>query len=300
MGAANADWVTLRLLLEALELGSIARAALRCGIAHSAAAKRLRTLEEECGLPLLERSARGVRPTAAGEAMAQHARALFGLSSRFDEDLRAFATGGLGSARLHAAPSVIAGHDLGRILAAFMEARPGIRVELREASSSAILHELAEGRGDLGVITAGGEIPEPMEAWPWRRDRLVLLTPRGHPLAAQPDASFAEALDHPLIGLAGGGALSLLLAEAAQRLGRRLEFRFQVSGADAARSLVAAGLGLTVMPDGLADHGPPGPHAVPLRDPWALRALRLVARPGNGLPPAARLLRDHLRTSMRG
>lgn len=300
MGAVNADWVTLRLLLEAIELGSIARAALRCGIAHSAAAKRLRLLEAECGLSLLERGARGVRPTPAGEAVAQHARALFGLSARFAEDLRAFAAGGHGSARLHAAPSVIAGHDLGAVLAAFLEARPGIHVELREAASTAILHDLAEGRADLGLITAAGEIPAPLEAWPWREDRLVLLTPTGHALAGREGVGFGEALEHPLIGLGEGGALSLLLAEVAQRLGRRLEFRFQVAGADAARSLVAAGLGAAVMPEGLAGGGPPGPGAIPLRDAWALRRLRLVARPAAALPPPARLLRDHLRGSMRG
>ncbi|MDT8334043.1 LysR family transcriptional regulator, partial [Roseomonas gilardii] len=72
MNPFQADWTTLRILLATVELGSITQAAQRCGIATSAAAKRLQLLERDCSLPLLERSARGVRPTAAGEAMAQH------------------------------------------------------------------------------------------------------------------------------------------------------------------------------------------------------------------------------------
>ncbi|MFC7555461.1 LysR family transcriptional regulator [Pseudoroseomonas wenyumeiae] len=59
--------MTLRLFLAAVELGSITRAALRCGIASSAAAKRLRLLEEACGLPLLQRGARST-PDGGGRS----------------------------------------------------------------------------------------------------------------------------------------------------------------------------------------------------------------------------------------
>lgn len=301
MAGHEADWVTLRLFLAALELGSIARAARHCGIAHSAAAKRLRVLEADHRLALLERGARGVRPTPAGEALAQHARALFDLSARMSADLRAFAAGGRGSVRLHAAPSVIAGHGVGELLAGFRSASPGIRVELREGTSLAILHDLSEGRADLGLITGASEVPAGLEGHPWRRDRLVVAMPPGHPLAGSPGAGspglrFEAVLDHPLVEVQRGGALSLLLAEAAQRLGRRPDHRFQVDGSEAARSLVAAGLGLAVLPEGLVG---PGLHAVPLREPWALRQLRLVSRPAGTLPPPARLLREHLLGSVR-
>ncbi|MGD0562537.1 MAG: LysR family transcriptional regulator [Roseiarcus sp.] len=56
---AAPDWTSLRIFLSAIELGSIARAAERCGIANSAAAKRMRLLERDARAPLLERGARG-------------------------------------------------------------------------------------------------------------------------------------------------------------------------------------------------------------------------------------------------
>ena len=62
------DWLTLRILLAAIGTGSLSRAAQDCAIATSAAARRIQMLEEDCGGILLERRARGVRPTAAGEA----------------------------------------------------------------------------------------------------------------------------------------------------------------------------------------------------------------------------------------
>src|SRR3954465_12251090 len=125
------DWVTLRIFLAALELGSVTRAADRCGIATSAAAKRIQDLEVDCGLLLLERSARGVRPTAAGEAFARHARALLDLAARLADDMRAFSVGGLGSVRLHATASAIGGHRLAEALAEFATERPGVQVDLR-------------------------------------------------------------------------------------------------------------------------------------------------------------------------
>jgi DNA-binding transcriptional LysR family regulator len=94
------DWVTLRIYLTAIELGSIRQAADRCGNAVAAAAKRIQMPESDSALALFERGARGVRPTAAGEALAQHARALFDLGDRLTANIRGFASGSLGKVRL--------------------------------------------------------------------------------------------------------------------------------------------------------------------------------------------------------
>ena len=294
--AAPPDWVTLRIFLAAVELGSVTRAADRCGIATSAAAKRVQDLEADCGVLLLERGARGVRPTAAGEALARHARALLDLAARLADDLRAFAAGGLGSVRLHATASAIAGHGLSEALVAFAAERPGVRVELREDTSLPILRDLLEGRADLGVVTSADRVPAGLDAHPWHEDRLLAVVPEGHPFAARPSVGFGEVLDEPLVDVLEGGALSLLLEEQAERIGRRPRYRFRVASTDAARRLVAAGHGVSVMPDGVARpyEAALGLRGVPLAERWARRRLRLVARPAEGLPAPARLLLDHL------
>jgi len=294
--AAPPDWTTLRIFLAALELGSVTRAADRCGIATSAAAKRIQDLEADCGVLLLERAARGVRPTPAGEAFARHGRALLDLAARLADDLRAFAAGGLGSVRLHATASAIAGHRLAEALAEFAAERPGIQVELREDTSLPILRDLLEGRADLGIVTSSDRVPTGLEAHPWHEDHLLAVMPAGHPLAARASIGFGEVLDEPLIGVLESGALSLLLEEQAQRLGRGLRYRFRVASTDAARRLVAAGHGVTVMPDGVARpyEAALGLAGVPLAEPWARRRLWLTARPAEALPVPARLLMDHL------
>lgn len=294
--AAPPDWVTLKIFLAALELGSVTRAADRCGIATSAAAKRIQLLEADSRVPLLERGARGVRPTAAGEVLARHARSLLDFAARLGDDLRAFAAGGLGSVRLHATASTLGGHDLAQALAAFAIAQPGIQVELREDTSLRILRDLLEGRADLGIVTSAGAVPAELGAQPWRDDRLLVVVAGDHPFAGRASVTFAEVLEQPLVGVLEAGALSLLLEEAAQRLGLRPRYRFQVASTDAARRLVAAGHGVTVMPDGMARpyEAALGLRGIPLAERWSRRRLRLVSRAAELMAPPARLLQGYL------
>ncbi|MGX7708725.1 LysR family transcriptional regulator [Methylobacterium sp. Gmos1] len=290
------DWTSLRLFLTALELGSIAKAAERCGIANSAAAKRIQVLEARARVGLVERHARGIVATAAGEVFARHARGLIDLARRLEEDMDAFAAGGAGTVRLLATASSIGGHDLAERLAVFARLYPRIVVDLRELTSAAILQELIEGRADIGIVTTNARIPAGLEARPWREDRLLAIVARDHPLADRATLRFSEVVEHPLVDVLEIGALSLLLTEAAQELGRRPDYRYRVTSMDAARRLVAAGLAVNVMPDRMIapylDRF--GVRAIAIDEPWALRQLRLVARAASTLPGPARILSDHL------
>ncbi len=290
------DWVTLRLFLACLDAGSVTRAADRCGIAVSAATRRLQLLEMDLGVALLERSSRGVRATPAGEALAVHARGLLDRLSVLADDMRAFAAGGRGSVRLHATASAITGQRLAESLAAFAQRQPGIRVELTEATTLTVLRALIDGQGDIGIVARSDALPEGLVARPWRSDRLVVVIPATHRFAARDTLRYAEVLEEPMIGVLAGGSLTLRLEEEAERLGRKPRWRFRVQGTDAARHLIAAGHGIGVMPEGVVL-----PHAaafdlrgVSLAEGWAERQLSIVIRDGTALAPPARLLLDHL------
>jgi DNA-binding transcriptional LysR family regulator len=293
------DWTTLRIFLAAIECGSVTRASEKCGIAVSAAAKRIQDLETELGVQLLTRGARGVTPTVAGELLARHARTMLDFGARLGEDLRAVAEGGLGSVRLNATLSVLAGHPLAQALADFAVEHPGVSIELREVTSLSVLQNLVEGQADVGLITVGGAIPNGLEARPWRTDQLLVVMPMEHELAARHSLRFTEVLNHPLIEIIEGGAMTLLLREAAERLGVRLRPRLRVSTVEAAIRLVAAGHDLAIIPDGVLPTYNPDLRlaGVRLAEPWAQRQVRLVSRPAAMLTPSARLLLDYLSAS---
>jgi DNA-binding transcriptional LysR family regulator len=300
--AAAPDWVTIKIVLAAIDTGSVTRAANRCGIATSAAAKRIQVLEADHGVSLLDRTARGVRSTPAGEVFARHGRAMLDLAARLSDDLAALAAGGLGSVRLHATASLLAGPELAEALAGFAAAHPGIDIALREATSLAILQDLQDGRTDLGLITTAARIPVGLDARVWRRDRLLVVVHGRHGLAGRDSVTYAEALDYPMVGVLEASAITLLLEKEAQELGRRARFKFRVESTDVARRLVAAGHGVSIMPDGVL-HGYEAAlnlRGVPLSDAWSFRDLRLVSRAGDVLTPPARLLRDTLLASSVG
>lgn len=290
------DWVTLRIFLAALDLGSVTKAAERCGIAVSAAAKRIQSLELDHGVKLLERTARGVRPTSAGDLLAAHAAALLALGERLNRELESARLGGAGSVRIDATASIIAGHDLADVLTAFHEAHPSIRTLLGEETSLSALRNVVEGRSDIALITTPQAIPDGLVAHAWRRDALRVVAPASNPVAQKRSIGFAEVLDWPLIGVLAGGALTLQLDEAAQKLGRRPDYRYRVATPDAAMRLVAAGHGLTVMPDCVLEvfSGRIGAVGIALTEPWAARELRLVTRPAQTLSLPARLLVERL------
>jgi DNA-binding transcriptional LysR family regulator len=289
------DWTTLRIILAAMEAGSVMRAAEHCGIANSAAAKRVQMLEEEYGVSFFERLGRGSRPTAAGEVFARHARALLDTAARLEEDLRALSAGGLGSVRLQATASVLSGEAFTEELARFVSLNGGIKVELREDTSLAILSALAEGQADVGIVTTLGALPVELESHEWRHDRLIVTVPKTHPFVGRETVDFGSALDQPLIGTLEHGALTLLLEEAAGRLGRRLRYRFTVSSGDATRRLVAGGHGIAIMPEEMLQPYAQalGLQGVSLAEPWSKRTLRLVSRPRGMLPVAAQRLVEH-------
>jgi DNA-binding transcriptional LysR family regulator len=293
---APLDLLTLRLFLAAHETRNLTRAAEHCAIAPSAATRRLQALEARYGATLFERGARGIAPTALGDALARRAAGLLALAERADTEMLEFAGGARGRVRLHASTSAIV-QFLADELAAFGVAHPSMEVELHEELSHAIVRDVLEGRADLGIVSTGVEVPTGLQAEPWREDRLLAVAPVGHPLAGRRSVRFEELLEFEQIGIGETRALSLQLAEAAARLHRSIRHAQRVGTTEAGRRLVAAGHGIAVLPDGMVRpfEAAMGIRGVPLAEEWSRRRHRLLVRDEAALPAPARRLLDHLR-----
>ena len=129
------DLVDLRLFLHVAEAGSITAGAARSGLALASASARVRGMEEQAGVPLLERGRRGVEPTPAGRTLLHHARLVTGQMERMRGELGEYARGLKGHVRL-LANTAAAAEYLPEILAAFLAANPSVDVDLDERPSS--------------------------------------------------------------------------------------------------------------------------------------------------------------------
>ena len=174
------DLTDLRLFLHVAEAGSITAGAARSGLALASASARVRGMEEQSGVALLERGRRGVEPTPAGRALLHHARLVAQQIERMRGELGEYARGLKGHVRLLANTAAMA-EFLPEALAAFLAANPNVDIDLDERPSTEVARSVAEGLADAGVAADHADLSG-LECFPFRADRLVLAVPPGHPL----------------------------------------------------------------------------------------------------------------------
>lgn len=290
------DLTTLRIFLAVYNLGNISKAAEREHIAPSAISKRIQSLETEIGAILFYRHVRGVTATPAGEALARHAQDLFDSVNRITADLSAFGSGNQGQVRVDAISSALI-QFLPHQLADFVRDHPMVRVVLREETSSDVIQSTLDGLTDIGILDGTMEIPPGLRVLPYKHDRLVALVPASHHLASQKSIDFAVVRDSEYISLGTGSSLQILLAREAERGGFKLNTRIAVRTFESAKRMVAAGLGIAVMPEGVVDPQTDRTRirCVPLADDWANRSLVICIKDKRKLTASAALMLRHLR-----
>lgn len=288
------DIGSLALFIRVAELKSITRAAQASHIALAAASRRIAQLEDQFGVELLRRSARGVEPTPAGEALLFHARQVMEQVDEMRTEISDYTMGAKGLVRIQANASALAQY-LPEDLASFAATHPAIKVSLGEERSSAIVSAVVAGTADVGIVMEGAEGADRVQLFDYRTDTLVAVVPRKHALRARALA-FEKLLDHDFVGLESNTVISRLCAQQAALAGKPLRLRVQVKSFDVEARFIQAGLGIGVLPEAAADAFAKsmGLRYVRLTDPWAKRRMYVAVRQYAALPAAARQLVDHL------
>ncbi len=284
------DFTDLRLLVAVIEAGSITAGAERACLSLAAASARIRGLEQQAGVQLLARSSRGVRPTAAGERLLQHARLLLQQQERLRGEMAEFAPEQACHLRI-VANTVAAAAFLPELLADYLVQNPPTDVALEELPSHTIVEAILEQTADIGIVADHADL-RGLESYPFRPDRLVLALPPAHALAGRRSVGFSETLRYDFIGLPAESALQQHLSQLALRCGSPMRLRAQASGFEVICRMVLRGAGIAVVPEEIARQTP-GIQcgAIPLEDDWATRRLSIVVRELAQLPlPAQRLV----------
>jgi molybdate transport repressor ModE-like protein len=240
------DLDSLQLLLEVASTGSLGRAAVAHGLSQPAVTARIRGMERLVGVPLVERTPRGSRLTAAGALLADWARDVLLAADRLDVGMAALRGDREGRLRV-AASQTVAEYLLPAWLVRLAADRPEVSVSLDARNSGHVASAVLQGDADIGFVE-GPTVRDGLESQVIGSDRLVVVVPPGHPwtrrrrpvdaseLAAtrlvrrEPHSGSRAALD---AALAAHGPLAAPLLE--------------LSTAGAIRSAVAAGAGPAVL-----------------------------------------------------
>jgi DNA-binding transcriptional LysR family regulator len=269
----------LRVVHAVVGTGSFTAAADLLGYTQSAVSRQVAAAESAAGAPLFVRGARGVAPTPAGALVARRAAVVLAELDAVGTDLAALDHPLGGRVVLGAFPTATWALAP-RTVALARERHSGLTVELHEASTPAQLRALRAGRLDVAVIGVGADLPA-YDLDGLRRDHLVdgrslVAVPAGHRLAGRDQVPVAELAGEPWVvgkGLRGDpqfGAWPTL---------PRPRIAYEVREWPARLGLVAAGLGVTTLPELAAPGVPAGVATVRVDDPaWLGRAAVAVTR----------------------
>jgi DNA-binding transcriptional LysR family regulator len=270
--------------------GSFTAAAQEVHVVQSALSASIRKLEAELGLPLFERTTRRVELTEAGRAMLPPAHRILAdvIAARGEVTAVAGLTSGRVSIGTIQALSVV---DLPGKLGEFRNRYPGIRMHVRDGTVPELAAAVASGELDLAFLA--GDQPPAGELSTFREwsQQLVLLCHPGHRLERRRRVRLAELDDEPFLDFSGSGIQAMVarrFADAGVRQNRVCEATHMPLLVE----LVAAGLGVTIVPQPVAEKS--GLPFARFEQPAFSRAIHLAGRGQEPANPAARALLTHL------
>ena len=277
----------LRYFLAVAQTGRFTQAARQCNVSQPSLSIQIAKLEDELGGLLFERTRKGGRLTARGEAFLPRVRAILEQMEKAQEDAKALSGLSLGKVRLGCMPTTGA-HLLPPLLNAFRKAHPKIQIQLKEESSPGLAQELEQGEVELALIDEAGLRPS-LEREELLTETLLLAFHSRHPFSKKKKLDLKLLSEEPFILLKPGHGFRQITLDLFDKEGLDPKVVFESDGIETVQALVAAGLGVSLVPKMVANH--PGVSYVELSHPRAFRTLYLAWRKKNALSQAAEALK---------
>jgi molybdate transport repressor ModE-like protein len=291
----------MRVLREVVSSGSFSAAAEALHLSQSAVSQQIAALEREVGMPLLERTSGGPKLTPAGKALMDHGDAVITRLEEAERELAQIAGLEGGRLRLACFPSASA-TLMTRALAVFRQRFPSVELEFSEEEPEESFPGLKRGDFDLVVVFDYPNFPlefdRDTDAEMVYEEPMWVALPPGHPLAAAKSVRIEDLADEDWLC----GALPSSCRYQVLQLGRDAGFEpriaFHSEDYNVIKGFVAAGLGVTVLPELAADH--PEVELRDVRGAKPTRRIWAVTRESEARPPAAEemlgILREVCRT----
>jgi DNA-binding transcriptional LysR family regulator len=287
----------LKVLSEVVNRGSFSAAAEALSYTQSAVSQAIARLEAETGTTLVIRDRRGIRPTAAGTTLAEHADVILAQVEAAEADLAAVL--GVRGGRLRAASFPSAGSTLMPLaVATFRERHPDVALTLAEGEPEEIAPRLRAGEFDLALLFefpgARERIAAGLRSTKLLEDPMDVVLPADHRLAAKRALTLGDLRDLDWVQTSASSPCARHVVRSCLAAGFEPHVTFESDDYETVQGLVAAGVGVALIPRLALSHVHPGIVVRALAPRSPARTVVAATMDGPGVAPAAGTMLDVL------
>lgn len=272
----------------------VTHAAEEMHVAQSAVSRQIRLLEQELGVDLFVQVGRNVQLTPAGKLFYTRVEHLLGELDKAVLEIRELIDPETGEIRL-GFPHSHGVNLIPTVVGLFHRLHPNVKFRFRQGKFDVLIHDLLNNEIDLAFISPFPEDHPELEGEVLLTEQLFAVLPQGHPLAGETELPLEMLKEEPFVLFKEGYSLRTIVMDACAKAGFKPHIGFEGEEADTIRGLVAAGIGVSLLPEmALSVSGVLMPAKVAVSDPPVSRTIGLIHRAGQRLPIVAEMFRRFL------
>lgn len=272
----------------------VTKAAEELHVAQSAVSRQIHRLEEELGVRLFMQRGRNVQLTPVGQLFLKRAEGILEDLDRAVNEIHEFLDPEVGEIRL-GFPHSLGIHLIPQVIAEFRAKHPNVKFRFRQGMFPSLIRDVLEAEVDLAFISPMPDKTDQVCGEVVLTENLFAILPANHPLAKEPEIDLAQLKDDTFVLFRSGYSLRPIVWEACRAAGFIPKIGFEGEETDTIRGLVAAGMGVSLLPEMALSHTSTFmPAIVRLKEPGVNRTIALIRRAGEKPSTVVRLFHDFL------
>jgi LysR family transcriptional activator of glutamate synthase operon len=294
-GGVKMEFRQLQYFIEVAHREHVTEAAHTLHVAQSAVSRQIANLETELGVQLFIREGRNVKLTAVGKIFLEHAKTAMSEIEKAKQKIEEFLDPERGTIRIGFTSS-LAANPLPTVISAFRARYPDIGFQLKQGAYKHLIDSVIRGDIDLAFL---GPVPtneKDVRGHIFFAENIVALLPAKHPLANQQLLRLHQLQNDTFVLFPPGYILRDIVVNACAQVGYKPKVSFEGEDIDAIKGLVAAGLGVTLLPEvTLTDNMPRETVKIHVSEPNVTRTVGIIIPNNRELPPSEKLFYDFLK-----
>ncbi|MFC5700423.1 LysR family transcriptional regulator [Cohnella faecalis] len=284
----------LQYFVRVARLQHVTKAAEELHVAQSAVSRQIHRLEEELGVNLFMQKGRNVQLTPVGQLFLKRAEAILDDLDRSVTEIHEFLDPEVGEIRL-GFPHSLGFHLVPQVVAAFRKLHPNVKFKFRQGMYPSLIKDVADAEVDLAFISPHPEKNDLVTGEIVLTEELFAILPENHPLSQQESIELNQLKEETFVLFSSGYSLRPIVWEACLEAGFTPKIGFESEETDTIRGLVAAGMGVSLLPEmALYRTSSMMPAVVKVSAPHVARTIGIIRRSSEKLPLVVHMFHSFL------